>query len=137
MKQPKTAAERPALTDEELLQVAPPRRAPVSLTEDETWRLSVLRDARARALAELRSIGVDVPSVGHLDRYSPHYRNAIPILLKHLLMPYSSVTRESIAHVLAAPGPAVRKAWPIVVEAYKNARRGVGMAAPGTPSRAN
>jgi hypothetical protein len=69
--------------------------------------------------------------VGHLDRNSPRYKDALPILLKHLLMPYSSVTRAGIAHVLAAPEPVVRKAWPTLVAAYKNARCGVGMAAPG------
>jgi len=86
---------------------------------------------QARDCRSSRRIGVDIPSVSHLDRHSARYRDALPILLKHLLMPHSSVTRAGIADVLAAPEPAVRKAWPILVAEYKKARSGVGMAAPG------
>jgi hypothetical protein len=135
---------RHALTDEELEQLSPYDR--IKLTEDETRRLFALNQVRkqkrqervvriraeqALLLGELRSVGLHVESVSYVSRESPRDEEAVPVLLRHLLLPYSSATKESIAHVLATPVPAVRKAWPVLVNAYRNARTGMGIVAPG------
>src|SRR3977135_965128 len=50
------------------------------------------------------------------------YPTAIPILLKHLLLPYSDVTRETLARILAVPD--ARSAWPILASDYRKAPLG-------------
>ncbi len=56
---------------------------------------------------------------------------AIPILLKHLLLPYSDVVREGIARALAVPEPEVQQAWPLLLEEFRKAPTGWGIKAPG------
>ncbi len=46
-------------------------------------------------------------------------------------MPYSDVTRETIARSLAVPEPEVQKAWPLLIEEYRKAPMGWGIKAPG------
>jgi len=92
------------------------------------------RSARLRAEAEpllkdLSAVGWQVDSVWDLVNTSANYMEAIPVLLKHLLLPYSDRTREGIARALAVP-PA-RAAWPALVEEYRKAPMGVGVKAPG------
>jgi hypothetical protein len=73
-------------------------------------------------LAELREAGWDVKSVWDLLSSSAKYEDAIPILLKHLQLPYSDRIREGIARALAVPY--ARHAWPILVAEFKNAPMG-------------
>jgi hypothetical protein len=82
-------------------------------------------------LTELRAAGLNIQSVSDLISRSERYETAIPILLKHLVMPYSDVARETIARSLAVPEPEVRKAWPTLVEQYRKAPMGEGIRAPG------
>ena len=92
--------------------------------EQEREKERVERSLRLRAeqepmLAELREVGWNVSSVWDLVNTSTPYREAIPILLKHLLMPYSDRTREGIARALAVRD--ARSAWPILVSEYRKA----------------
>ena len=82
-------------------------------------------------LADLREIGFDVKSVWDLVNTSTDYSQAIPVLLKHLLLPYSDVTRDGLARSLAVRDPQVHKAWPILVEQYGGAPMGRGIVGPG------
>ena len=72
---------------------------------------------QAPLLAELRSAGLNIQDVSDLINTSDRYESAIPILLKHLLLPYSDVTRETIARSLAVPD--ARYAWPIFAAEFK------------------
>lgn len=82
-------------------------------------------------LKDLREVGWDVQSVWDLVNTATAYPEAIPILLKHLLLPYCDVVREGIARALAVPEPLAQKAWPILVEEYRKAPLGWGIKAPG------
>lgn len=143
--QSRNAGHRPRSV-EELDRLSPQALSRLKLTEEETRQLYALNQARERErkeraariqeeqallLAELRSIGLPIHSVSDISHDSARYQDAVPILLRHLLLPYSSATRETIARVLATPAPAVRKAWPVLVDQYKTARSGFGLTAPG------
>lgn len=82
-------------------------------------------------LADLREVGWDVESVWGLAHSSRRYPEAIPILLTHLLRPYSDLVRDGIARALAVPEPGVRNAWSTLAEQYRTAPMGSGIAAPG------
>lgn len=91
------------------------------------------RSARLRAeeepiLADLRGAGWDVESVWDLVNTSIGYPEAIPILLKHLLLPYSDRTREGVARALAIPE--AKYAWQTLVAEYRKAPMGIGIIAP-------
>jgi hypothetical protein len=73
-------------------------------------------------LAELREAGWNLESVWDLLSSSARYEDAIPILLRHLQLPYSDRIREGIARALAVP--AAKYAWPILVAEFKNAPMG-------------
>lgn len=137
---------RSPLTNEELENITADQFVRLKLTEDEKSRLREInkrreqerleRAARLRLegeplLAELRNVGWDVDSVWDLVNTSKPYKSAIPILLKHLLLPYSDRTREGIARSLAVLDPEVQQAWPILVEEYRKAPMGRGIIAPG------
>jgi hydrogenase maturation factor len=73
----------------------------------------LLRSARlaveaAPLIAELGEAGVNVRIVWDLVNTAENYANVIPVLLKHLQMPYSDRTREGIARALAVWDPQVR-----------------------------
>lgn len=80
-------------------------------------RTAKFRAEQEPLLAELRSAGLSIQDVSDLINTSDRYESAIPILLKHLLLPYSDVTRETIARSLAVPD--ARYAWPIFVAEFK------------------
>ncbi|KAB8060432.1 hypothetical protein GCN74_09145 [Janthinobacterium sp. FT14W] len=116
------------------------------LTDDEKARLREINKKReeermasvarirveaAPLLAELHAVGLKIKSVGDLIGRAERYEAAIPILLKHLQMPYSDVIKETIARSLAVPEPAVMKAWPMLVDEYRNAPMGWGIKGPG------
>jgi hypothetical protein len=92
------------------------------------------RSARLRVeaeplLADLDAVGWKVESVWDLVNTSAIYAEAIPVLLKHLVLPYSDRTREGIARALAVPD--ARGAWSTLAEEYQKAPQGVGAIAPG------
>lgn len=99
--------------------------------QERVKRSARLRLEQAPILAELRKVGWNVESVWDLVNTSTRYSEVIPILLKHLVLPYSDRTKEGIARSLAVPEPEVRKAWPTLVEEYKKAPMGTGIVAPG------
>ena len=134
------------LTDDELWTLTADQFFQLKLTEEEKARLREInkqkdseraeRLARIKVeqepiLAELRDVGLDVRSVWDLANSSTPYPKAIPILLKHLSLPYSDVVKEGIARSLAVPDPEVREAWSLLVEEYRRTPMGCGIAAPG------
>lgn len=142
----KKASTRAPLTTEALERLTANDFVRLRLTDDEKTRLREINKAReqervasvarirteaAPLLAELQAVGLKIQSVGDLIAMSERYEAAIPILLKHLRMPYSDVVRETIARSLAVPEPEVRKAWPMLVEEYCKAATGWGIKAPG------
>lgn len=142
----KNSPTRTPLTDEQLEALNVDESIRLKLTDDEVRRLKAINDRRAQertALAgrlmeeqrmlmeELRKVGVVADSVGHLTSNPGPYPQAIPILLRHLQLPYSDATRESIARCLAVPEPAVLAAWPMLVEEYRKAPTGKGFIGPG------
>jgi hypothetical protein len=142
----RTSSKRAPLTNEELERLTVSDFVRLKLTDDETGRLREINKtreeerlagfARVQAettplLQELRDVGLQIHSVGDLIGMSERYERAVPILLKHLSMPYSDVVRSSIARSLAIPEPEVQKAWPLLVEEYRKAPMGKGIKTPG------
>jgi len=82
-------------------------------------------------LADLRVVGWDVKSVWDLVQTRSRYSDAIPVLFKHLLRPYSDRIREGIARALAVVEPEVSKAWPTLAEEFRKAPMGWGIIARG------
>jgi len=137
---------RPPLTNEELENITADELVRLKLTEDEKSRLREINQRRERERAErlvrlqaeqrpivkeLAEVGIEVGSLSDLIMRRVPYPTAIPVLLRHLVRPYSDVTRETIARSLAVPEPEVQKAWPILVEEYRKAQMGRGIVAPG------
>lgn len=142
----KKTSTRAPLTTEALERLTANDFVRLKLTDDEKARLREINKAReqervasvarirvevAPLLAELQAAGLKIQMVGDLIAMSERYEAAIPILLKHLQMPYSDAVRETIARSLAVPEPEVRKAWPMLVEEYRKAPMGWGMKGPG------
>jgi hypothetical protein len=75
------------------------------------------RAEQAQLVADLYEVGEKVESVWDLVNTTREYERAIPVLLKHLVKPYSERTREGIARALAVPD--ARYAWPVLVEEYR------------------
>lgn len=137
---------RAPFSDEELERMTANDFYRLKLSEDERSRLREInmrrqreredRSARLRVeeepiLAELREIGWSIKSVWDLVNTSGNYSQAIPILLRHLFMPYSDRTREGIARALAVAEPEVQKAWPLLAQEYRRTPAGRGLLAPG------
>ena len=137
---------RAPLTTEELEQLSAYDYGRLKLTVDEKTRLREINQVReqerqasidrirleeAALVAELRAIGLNIQSVGDLINMRRRYREAIPILLKHLRLPYSDVIREGLARSLAVNEPEVQHAWPILVEEYRKIPMGWGIKGPG------
>jgi hypothetical protein len=129
---------RAPLTNEDLAKLTADEFARLKLTDDEKVRLREINRERARQSAEravqlraeeqpivadLRAVGCNVTSVWSSVKTSDRYSDAIPILLKHLMLSYSDRTRGAIARALAAP--AAKDAWPVLVKEYCNAPHGV------------
>jgi hypothetical protein len=145
----RSKAPRAPLTTEELKHLkrfAPREYERLKLTDEERERVREINKERSQRIAErgirlrtegrpivedLRAVGLNVESVWDLVNVSTPYPQAIPVLLKHLQLPYSDRTRAGIARALAVPEPEVRKAWPMLVEAYRDAPMGWGIIAPG------
>jgi hypothetical protein len=99
--------------------------------QERTERSAQIQVEEAPILAELREVGWEVQSVWDLVNTSSPYPEAVPILLKHLLLPYSDVVKEGIARSLAVPELQVQEAWPLLVREYRKAPMGLGIKAPG------
>ena len=140
-----SSSARAPLTTEELERLTAEDFVRLKLTDDEKARLREINKVRERErvvsvariqaeasplLEELQATGLKIQSVADLINRSERYERAIPILLKHLLMPYSDVTKETIARSRAVPEEEVRKAWQILVQEYRKAPRGWGIKAP-------
>ena len=133
------------LTKEELQQMEISALLKIKLTPDESVLLREINEARnqerlasvariqiqaAPIMQDLKAIGIEVPTLSSLTG-KPERSKAIPILLRHLQMPYCDVLISAIARCLAVPDPEVRKAWPMLVEKYRNAPTGLGFTGPG------
>jgi hypothetical protein len=137
---------RPTLTREQLEKMTAYEIGNMKLSDEETIVLRAINDERmkerlatveliriemAPVHAELEAAGVTQRELSDSHGKSPKYPTAIPILLKHLQMPYSDAIKDSIARTLAVPLPEVRKAWPILVHEYLKAPMGTGCIAVG------
>lgn len=136
---------RPPLTNDELESLTVQEFLRIKLTDDEKRRCREINLAREEdrqqsieririealpILNELRDAGIEVESVGELIGRSTPYPTAIPILLRHLQLPYSDVVRSTIARCLAVPEPEVIAAWKMIETIYLEAKTGKGFVAP-------
>jgi hypothetical protein len=72
--------------------------------EDEEMRVSAtLKEEEKTLVSDLKTLGVLVNSVWDLVNTSDQYPVAIPMLTRHLSMPYSQRTKEGIARALTVP----------------------------------
>ena len=82
-------------------------------------------DAKTKALlreqepiiAELRTVGITDADIGQLMMRAVPYSQALPVILKHMLMPYSERIRGTLARCLAVTD--AKYLWPILLEEYK------------------
>jgi uncharacterized protein (UPF0335 family) len=80
--------------------------------------LDKLLDEQEKPLiAELSGVGVGIKSVSDLIGRRAPYTTAVPILLKHLTLPYHENIADMIARALAVPE--ARYAWDFIVSEYK------------------
>jgi hypothetical protein len=146
MQSARSKSSRIPLTTQELEGLQASDFLRLKLTEDEKRRLRELNEAKeqerqerkvrirseqALLLAELQSVGLEIQSVSDLVNTSERYNQAIPTLLKHLVIPYSDITREMIARALAVNERSIQKAWPLFVREYRQAPIGRGLTGPG------
>jgi hypothetical protein len=87
---------------------------------EEHWKQVML--AEKPIVADLAAKGRNVESVWDLVNMPPNYAEAIPVLLKHLVLPYHDRIREGIARALAVKEAAY--AWPTLVSEYRKAPSG-------------
>jgi hypothetical protein len=129
---------RAALTNAELSKLLADDRVRLKLTDDEIARLREINREKARQrekrtehllaeerpiLNDLRAIGWNVESVWFLMKKADRYPEVIPVLLKHVLLPYSDRTKEGLARALATRD--AKGAWPTLVEEYRKAPMGM------------
>lgn len=86
-----------------------------------------LRRAQQPLLDELRSVGLAVQSVWDLVNTATPYPAAVPILLRHLQLPYPDRVREGVARALAVPE--ARSSWNILVEQFRRDEDRAGLGA--------
>ncbi len=114
-RRPVTAAELQARLQADPEFMARKRERDLALAE----RVARHREEQAPIVAELRQAGINVDRLPDLIMRSVPYPAAIPVLLRHLVMPYSDATLETLARILAVPD--ARYAWPILVAEYRKA----------------
>lgn len=122
---PVTAAELAARLQADPEFVAKQKERELALAE----RVARYREEQAPIALELREAGIQIFFLSDLIKRSVPYPTAIPILLKHLVLPYSDVTRETLARILAVPD--ARHAWPILAAEYRRIPNGVRLGAKG------
>jgi hypothetical protein len=76
-----------------------------------------LDEDAAPLVAALANVGFGVGSVWDLVNSPDPYKDAIPVLLEHLKVPYLDRTRDGIARALAVPD--ARGAWTELVELFR------------------
>jgi hypothetical protein len=91
-----TAAEHMALLQKDPAWVARNAESEARLKE----RLEQSRREQAKLLADLKDAGVQVVSVWDLVNTADKYPAAIPVLLRHLAVPYSKRIKEGIVRAL-------------------------------------
>ena len=76
-------------------------------------------DAQAEAplVQELREVGVLIASVWDLVNAGNQFSQSLPILLKHLQMPYPVPVLDGIARAIAVPE--AKFAWPVLVRLFR------------------
>jgi hypothetical protein len=144
----KPVAARAPLTNEQLERITADDFLRFRLTEEEKVRLREInrirrqeieeRGARLRVeqkpiIEDLRAVGWTVESVWDFINMpaAVRYSEAIPVLLRHLMLPYSDRIRAGIARALGTPEPEARQAWPLLVAEYRKAPMGWGIIALG------
>ncbi|SDO42947.1 hypothetical protein [Afipia sp. GAS231] len=85
-------------------------------------RVARHREEQAPIVSELQEAGIQLRFLRDLLTRSVPYPTAVPILLKHLALPYSDVTRETLARALAVRD--ARYAWSILAAEYRKAPTG-------------
>lgn len=145
-KKTESSSSRSLLTTEDLERLTVDDYLRLKLTDAERAQLRKINEARAvtraaravriRAeqellLRELQAAGLQVLYVSDLLSKPQLSERVIPILLRHLQLAYSDVTKNTIARCLAVPEPEVRRAWMTLVEEYRKAPMGRGICAPG------
>lgn len=80
--------------------------------------LARTRDEEKPILEALRNIGIDVEMISSQHLKSKLNREAIDILMKHLTLPYSDATRESLARALDTK--LSQKYWSTLIDEYRN-----------------
>lgn len=120
------------LTDEETI-----RMRQINLARQARWKQEhAERDERLKVeaaplLADLRAVGFEADSHWDVNGKVEAHTEIIPVLLKHLVLPYSDAIKNGLSRALAIPHPAVRKAWPVLMKEYRNAPEGQGIIAAG------
>ncbi|MVA57671.1 hypothetical protein [Agrobacterium vitis] len=82
----------------------------------------------APIIVDLDAHGLHISSIWDLVNTSAEYSFALPVLARHLVLPYSDRTREGLARALAIK--ASSSIWPLLVEQYKISPVGKGIVAP-------
>ncbi|TWB26807.1 hypothetical protein [Nitrospirillum viridazoti] len=142
----KSRQNRPPLTDGELERITANDFLRLKLTDDEMLRLRAINQKKREEISErtkrlrieqdpiindLKDVGFEVESVWDFLSAKTAYQAAIPVLLRHLTLPYSDRIKEGIARSLAVPDPKVKENWPMLVKEYRNAAMGQGVIARG------
>ena len=122
---PVTAAELTARLQADPEFVARQKERELELAE----RVARYREEQAPIVSELREAGIRIFFLPDLIKRSVPYPTAIPILLKHLVLPYSDVTRETLAK--SSPFPMRGIAWPILAAEYRKIPNSVRLGAKG------
>lgn len=142
----KSKAPREPLTDQELERLEPGDAWRLNLTDDEVARLRKINEARQKArqqegeernvrlrieaeplLADLRDMGFNVGNHWDINGKVEARPDIIPVLLKHLVRPYSDAIKRGLANALTIPHPAVRDGWSILEAEYRRAPEGLGL----------
>jgi hypothetical protein len=88
--------------------------------EERRNRAAGWHKAEEPLVEELRDAGYQIDSVWDLVNTANPYREALPILLKHISRPYPSAIREGIARALAVPD--ANFGWEVIAQQYRNER---------------
>jgi hypothetical protein len=91
-------------------------------------RYARIKTEQKELLGQLKLFGFELESVADLINMPNVYAEVLPLLVDHLQLPYSDVTKETIARALAVPESQVF--WPILVREFRDAPSGKGIVAP-------
>ncbi|MEQ1967455.1 hypothetical protein ABLA30_10580 [Xenorhabdus nematophila] len=90
-----------------------------------------IKEEQKFLIEDLHSVGVHVEFVWDLLQPGAIalQPQAIPVLLRHVQLPYSDLTTEGIARALGVKE--AQDAWPVLVDVYKKTQEGWGIREPG------